>query len=95
MTQEVSEYRAVREEKRDALTVLGVNPYEVRTPERTPNAVIRTEFETAEKAATEDNPAALKDCAIAGRVLANRKTCGLAFDLVADERVNGASEDRR
>ena len=28
-------------------------------------------------------------------VLANRKTCGLAFDLVADERVNGASEDRR
>jgi len=73
MTQEVSEYRAVREEKRDALTVLGVNPYEVRTPERTPNAVIRTEFETAEKAATEDNPAALKDCAIAGRVLANRK----------------------
>lgn len=27
-------------------------------------------------------------------VLANRKTCGLAFDLVADERVNGASEDR-
>ena len=28
-------------------------------------------------------------------VLANRKTCRLAFDLVADERVNGASEDRR
>lgn len=27
-------------------------------------------------------------------VLANRKTCGLAFDLVADERVNGASEDQ-
>jgi hypothetical protein len=28
-------------------------------------------------------------------VLANRKTCGLAFDLVADERVNGAGEDQR
>lgn len=27
--------------------------------------------------------------------LANRKTCGVAFDLVPDERVNGASEDRR
>lgn len=28
-------------------------------------------------------------------VLANHKICGLAFDLVPDERVNGASEDRR
>ncbi|WP_323809728.1 hypothetical protein [Sphingobium baderi] len=28
-------------------------------------------------------------------VLANRKTCGLAFDLVPDERVNGARDDRR
>ena len=28
-------------------------------------------------------------------VLANRKTCGLAFDLVADERVNGASGSAR
>ena len=28
-------------------------------------------------------------------VLANRKTCGLAFDLVADERVNGACENLR
>ncbi|MCA8915528.1 MAG: lysine--tRNA ligase [Planctomycetes bacterium] len=73
MSQEVNEYRAIREGKRDALAALGVNPYEVRTPERTTNALIRTEFETAEKAATADAPAALKDCAIAGRVLANRK----------------------
>lgn len=73
MTQEVSEYRAVREEKREALKALGVNPYEVRTPARATNAAIRAEFETAEKAATEENPATIKDCAIAGRVLANRK----------------------
>ncbi|MCA8934683.1 MAG: lysine--tRNA ligase [Planctomycetes bacterium] len=73
MTQDVSEYRAVREEKREALKALGVNPYEVRTPERTTNAAIRTEFETAEAGATEENPAVLKDCGIAGRVLANRK----------------------
>ena len=73
MTQEVNEYRAVREQKRDALSALGVNPYEVRTPARTPNALIRTEFEAAEKTASEENPASLKDAAIAGRVLANRK----------------------
>jgi len=73
MTQEVNEYRAVREGKRDALSALGVNPYEVRTPARTPNALIRTEFEAAEKTASEENPASLKDAAIAGRVLANRK----------------------
>jgi lysyl-tRNA synthetase class 2 len=73
MTQEVNEYRAVREQKRDALSALGVNPYEVRTPARTPNALIRTEFEAAEKTASEANPASLKDAAIAGRVLANRK----------------------
>ncbi|MCG3182616.1 MAG: Lysine--tRNA ligase [Planctomycetes bacterium] len=73
MTQEVNEYRAVREQKRDALSALGVNPYEVRTPARTPNALIRTEFEAAEKTADEANPASLKDAAIAGRVLANRK----------------------
>jgi lysyl-tRNA synthetase class 2 len=73
MTQEVNEYRAVREQKRDALSALGVNPYEVRTPARTPNALIRTEFEAAEKTASEEKPASLKDAAIAGRVLANRK----------------------
>ena len=67
------EYRAIREGKRDALAALGLNPYEVRTPARTPNAALREEFDTAEKAATEENPAILKDCAIAGRVLANRK----------------------
>ena len=34
MTQETNEYRENRERKRDALIELGVNPYEVRTPER-------------------------------------------------------------
>ncbi|MBZ0137359.1 MAG: lysine--tRNA ligase [Planctomycetes bacterium] len=67
------EYRAIREGKRDALSALGLNPYEVRTPPRKPNGVLREEFDAAEKTATEENPAVLKDCAIAGRVLANRK----------------------
>jgi lysyl-tRNA synthetase, class II len=67
------EYRAIREGKRDALAALGLNPYEVRTPARTPNGVLREEFDAAEKTASEESPAVLKDCAIAGRVLANRK----------------------
>ncbi|MCB9896209.1 MAG: lysine--tRNA ligase [Planctomycetes bacterium] len=73
MSQDANEYRAIREGKRNALAEIGVNPYAVRTPARTNTALIRSEFETAEKSATPEAPATIKDCAIAGRVLANRK----------------------
>jgi hypothetical protein len=42
-------------------------------------------------AGTHERPAAVTHIG----VLADRKTFGLAFDLVPDERVNGVSEDRR
>ena len=81
---EANEYRAVRETKREALKALGVNPYEVRTPARANTADLRREFEAAEKLATADNPASIKDAALAGRVLANRKMGKAVFLDVYD-----------
>ena len=81
---EANEYRAVRETKRDALKALGVNPYEVRTPARANTADLRSEFEAAEKTATAEAPASIKDAAFAGRVLANRKMGKAVFLDVYD-----------
>jgi lysyl-tRNA synthetase class 2 len=84
MPEDVNEYRAAREAKRDALARLGVNPYEVRTPDRQPTATLRAEFDSAEKTATKEAPAVLKDRAVAGRVLANRKMGKAVFLDVYD-----------
>ncbi len=84
---DVNEYRLAREQKRDALAALGVNPYEVRTPERTQISALRLRFESAEAAQSPETKAEAKveGVAIAGRVLANRRMGKAVFLDLYDE----------
>jgi lysyl-tRNA synthetase class 2 len=79
---DANEYREARARKRDALAALGVNPYEVRTPERELTSAIKAEFEAVEAKGAEG--AAIEGKAIAGRVLANRKMGKAVFLDVYD-----------
>ena len=79
---EANEYRQAREAKRDALIKLGVNPYEVRTPERELTSVQKAAFEAVEAKGADG--AKIEGRAIAGRVLANRKMGKAVFLDVYD-----------
>lgn len=76
------EYRLAREAKRDALIKLGVNPYEVRTPDRELTGALKAAFEAVE--ATVAEGAKLEGRALAGRVLANRRMGKAVFLDVYD-----------
>jgi lysyl-tRNA synthetase class 2 len=84
---DVNEYRLAREQKRDALAALGVNPYEVRTPERAQISALRLRFDAAEAAQPAETKAEAKveGVAIAGRVLANRRMGKAVFLDLYDE----------
>jgi lysyl-tRNA synthetase, class II len=75
---ETNEYRLIREQKRDALKGLGVDPYAVRTPERESTAAAKAAFET-------QGLDKLENRAVAGRVLANRKMGKAVFLDIYDE----------
>ncbi|MCC6464653.1 MAG: lysine--tRNA ligase [Planctomycetes bacterium] len=88
-----NEYRRAREQKRDALASLGVNPYAVRTPAREAVAGLKSQFEDLEAKAKTAPVAAgaqpeaptLAGRAVAGRVLANRKMGKAVFVDVYDQ----------
>ena len=84
---EANEYRLVREQKREALRALGADPYAVRTPARRLTGHIKNQFEAIEREAkaAAHGEAKLPDCAIAGRVLANRKMGKAVFVDVYDQ----------
>jgi lysyl-tRNA synthetase, class II len=75
---ETNEYRQNREQKRDALKALGVDPYAVRTPERESTGVVKAAFEV-------QGLDKLEGRSVAGRVLANRKMGKAVFLDIYDE----------
>lgn len=73
MATEQNEYRDVRLAKASTLRELGVNPYAVRTPKRSPIADLRHDYERTEAAHTDaESVPSLKDASTSGRVLSIR-----------------------